>query len=311
MRKLVIISGPTAVGKSDISIKLAKRIGGEIISADSVAVYRGLDIGSAKLSADEMQGIKHYLIDCLEPTDDFDVSVFQKLANEAVDEIYSHGKIPIMVGGTAFYIQALIYGIDFTGEDHDDSYRKSLEEFSPEQLYAMLTDVDPDYAQSVHMNNKKRVIRALEYNHFTGDLFSRYNKEQSEKTPLFDFNYFVLDDNRERLYERIDKRVDKMIQMGLVEEVRGLKAGGYTTDMVSMQGIGYKEIFSYLNGECSLSQAIEDIKLGTRHFAKRQLTWFRHEKDTQFINKGDFNYDDDRIVEYMIDKIGVADERNI
>lgn len=300
MNKLIIISGPTAVGKTDISIKLAKRIGGEIISADSVQVYRGMDIGSAKITEQEMQGVKHYLVDCLNPDEPFDVSVFQKLAKTAVAQIYEHGKIPIIVGGTAFYIQALLYDINFDEEEHDKSYREFLDQYDEKYLYDMLTQIDPVYAISVHMNNKKRVIRALEYNHFTGNLFSEYNQEQAQKEAVYDFSYFVLNDKRERLYEKIDKRVDIMVNSGLVDEVRSLRDGGYSRDLVSMQGIGYKEICAYLDGECSLEEAIEDIKKNTRHFAKRQLTWFRHENGVRFINKDEFGYDDDKIVEYMI-----------
>jgi len=298
--RLVIISGPTAVGKTDISIKLAQKIGGEIISADSVQVYRGLDIGSAKITSKEMQGIKHYLVDCLNPEDNFDVSVFKDMAKAAAAEIISKGKIPILVGGTAFYIQALLYDIDFDGEEHDKSYREELDKYDNEYLYKMLLSVDPDYAQTVHMNNKKRVIRALEYFHFTGDKFSKYNEEQSQKEAAYDFLYFVLNDKRERLYEKIDKRVDVMIENGLVKEVDDLLKAGYSKNLVSMQGIGYKEIISYLNNEYSLLEAIEEIKKNTRHFAKRQLTWFKHEDGVIFIDKDKFDYDDDRIVDYMI-----------
>lgn len=299
-RKIIIISGPTAVGKTDISIKLAQKIGGEIISADSVQVYKGMDIGSAKIKQEEMQGIKHYLVDCLEPDENFDVSVFKELAQTAAEEIYSKGKTPIVVGGTAFYIQALLYDINFNEENHDNSYREEMDRYDNETLYNMLVEIDPEYAASVHMNNKKRVIRALEYNHFTGKKFSLYNQEQAEREAAYDFKYFVLNDNRDKLYEKINRRVDLMVSGGLVDEVAGLKNAGYNRELVSMQGIGYKEIYSYLEGECSLEQSIEDIKKNTRHFAKRQLTWFRHEDDVIFIDKDKFLYDDDKIVDYMI-----------
>lgn len=305
MNKMIIISGPTAVGKTDISIKLAKRIGGEIISADSVQVYKGLDIGSAKITTEEMQGVKHYLVDCLEPTDNFDVSVFKDMAKAAAAEIYAKGKIPIIVGGTAFYIQALLYDIDFSEEDHDNSYREELDKYDEQYLYDMLKQVDPQYAADVHMNNKKRVIRALEYNHFTGNKFSTYNAQQSEREAVYDFSYFVLNDKRERLYERIERRVDIMVENGLVEEVSRLRDSGLGRDLVSMQGIGYKEIYSYLEGEISLEKAVDDIKKNTRHFAKRQLTWFRHEDSVIFINKDEFEYDDDRIVEFMVNGVNL------
>lgn len=311
MRKIVIISGPTAVGKTNISIKLAKAINGEIISADSVQVYKGMDIGSAKITEQEMQGVKHYLIDCLGPDENFDVSVFQKMAMAAVDEICNNGKIPIVVGGTAFYIQALLYGIDFDEEEHDDSYRNLLNDMDVDTLYEKLTTIDPGYALTVHKNNKKRVVRALEYNHFTGKLFSEYNSEQSLKAPVFDFFYFVLDDERLKLYNNIEIRVDRMIKDGLVEEVKALLDSGFSRDLVSMQGIGYKEICSYLCGEISLEEAVLDIKKNTRHFAKRQLTWLRHEENVIFVKKPDFGYDDDKIVKFMLDTIGELDETDV
>lgn len=305
MNKIIIISGPTAVGKTDISIKLAKRIGGEIISADSVQVYKGLDIGSAKITTEEMQGVKHYLVDCLEPTDNFDVSVFKDMAKAAAAEIYAKGKIPIIVGGTAFYIQALLYDIDFSEENHDNSYREEMDKYDEQYLYDLLKKVDPEYAEDVHMNNKKRVIRALEYNYFTGNKFSVYNEQQSKREAVYDFSYFVLNDKRERLYNRIEQRVDIMVENGLVEEVASLKNSGLGRHLVSMQGIGYKEIYAYLDGEISLEKAVDDIKKNTRHFAKRQLTWLRHEDSVIFINKDEFEYDDDRIVDFMVNGVNL------
>lgn len=305
MNKMIIISGPTAVGKTDISIKLAKRIGGEIISADSVQVYKGLDIGSAKITTEEMQGVKHYLVDCLEPTDNFDVSVFKDMAKAAAAEIYAKGKIPIIVGGTAFYIQALLYDIDFSEENHDNSYREEMDKYDEQYLYDLLKQVDPEYAEDVHMNNKKRVIRALEYNHFTGNKFSAYNEQQSKREAVYDFSYFVLNDKRERLYKRIEQRVDIMVENGLVEEVASLKNSGLGRHLVSMQGIGYKEIYAYLDGEISLEKAVDDIKKNTRHFAKRQLTWLRHEDSVIFINKDEYEYDDDRIVDFMVNGVNL------
>lgn len=303
MKKVVIISGPTAVGKTDISIKLAKKINGEIISADSMQVYKGLDIGSAKIMPEEMAGIKHHLIDVLQPDEAFDVTVFQKLAMKAIDEICEKNRIPIIVGGTAFYIQALLYGIDFTEEEHDTTYRDELSLRNEEELYKMLMDVDEEYALSTHKNNKKRVIRALEYNHFTGRKFSEYNKEQSERTAIYDFKYFVLDDDRDILYEKANKRVDIMFDAGLLEEVRSLKERGLTIDNNSMQGIGYKEVLGYLNNEFTLEETKELIKKNTRHFIKRQLIWLRKEEDTIFINKSEYNHNDDQILDYMLRRI--------
>ena len=302
MKKIVIISGPTAVGKTSISIKMAHRLNGEIISADSMQVYKGMDIGSAKITSGEMEGIRHHLIDILEPDRDFNVQIFQKLAGEAIEDICKRGKLPIIVGGTAFYIQALLYGIDFTEEDHDDSYRNKLNELSENELYERLNQIDPEYAKTTHKNNKKRVIRAIEYNHFTGRKFSEYNAEQSQRKAIYDYRYFVLDDRRENIYASIDRRVDIMMDNGLLDEVVRLNELNLPKDCNSRQGIGYKELFEYLDGRCSLIEAVENIKKNTRHFAKRQLTWLKHEDDTIFINKEEFNYDEECMLEFMIRK---------
>ena len=305
-QKLLILTGPTAVGKTDLSIKLAKQIGGEIISADSMQVYRKMDIGTAKISKDEMQGIPHYLIDCMEPDEEFNVTVFQKMAMNAIKEITTNGHIPILTGGTAFYIQALLYGVDFTEEDHDDSFRNHLYEKAKttqgkKQIYKMLMETDPEYAQSVHENNVRRVIRALEYHHFTGKKFSQYNENQRKRDAIYDFRYFVLTDERLHLYERIDGRVDSMMKQGLLQEVKTLYEMKYDRSLISMQGVGYKELFSYLDGKTSLEEAVEEIKKNTRHFAKRQMTWFRREKEVIFLAKNDFGYDDDKILDRILE----------
>lgn len=302
-KKIVIIAGPTAVGKTGLSIKLAKEIDGEIISADSMQVYKGMDIGSAKIMPGEMDGIKHYLIDCLSPKEDFNVYVFKRLAENALSEIYSHGKIPIIVGGTGFYIQALLYDIDFKEEDNTEIRRKltdiSYSENGPLLLYEKLKSLDPDYANTLHMNNVKKVIRALEYIELNGELFSVHNAKERSKESPYDFSYFVLNDDREKLYANIEKRVDIMINSGLLDEVKALKEMGLTKDYVSMQGLGYKEILDYLDGFYTLPEAVDKIKLETRHFAKRQLTYFRRERDINWIMKPDFDYDDNHIIEYM------------
>jgi tRNA dimethylallyltransferase len=310
---MIILTGPTAVGKTELSIRLAKEIGGEIISADSMQVYRGMDIGTAKITKDEMQGVRHHLIDCLNPDEEFNVAVFQKMAKEAALDIISRGKVPILAGGTAFYIQALLYGIDFNEEEHDDSYRNSMYEIGiaeegKKQLHAMLCEVDAEYADTVHYNNMKRVVRALEYHHFTGRKFSEYNEEQRQREAEYDFCYFVLNDERSHWYERMNKRVDIMMENGLLEEVKALKEKGYADNLVSMQGVGYKEIIEYLNGAISLEESVELIKKNTRHFAKRQLTWFRKEDDVIWVNKQEFGYDDEKILDYMhsfMNRIGV------
>ena len=310
---MIILTGPTAVGKTELSIRLAKEIGGEIISADSMQVYRGMDIGTAKITKDEMQGVRHHLIDCLNPDEEFNVAVFQKMAKETALDIISRGKVPILAGGTAFYIQALLYGIDFNEEEHDDSYRNfmyeiGIDEDGKKKLHAMLCEVDAEYADTVHYNNMKRVVRALEYHHFTGRKFSEYNEEQRQREAEYDFCYFVLNDERSHLYERINKRVDIMMENGLLEEVKALKEKGYADNLVSMQGVGYKEIIVYLNGAISLEESVDLIKKNTRHFAKRQLTWFRKEDDVIWVNKQEFGYDDEKILDYMysfMNRIGV------
>ena len=304
MKKLVIITGPTAVGKTNISIKLAKAINGEIISADSIQVYKYMDIGSAKISPKEMDGIKHYLVDELEPDVDFNVYLFKQMATQAIEEIYNKGKIPIIVGGTGFYIQSVLYDINFSNEDGDILYRKELEMISKEQgpkvLHDMLRQVDPCSADEIHFNNVKRVIRALEFYKKTGKKISDHNKEQRENSSKYNFCYFVLNDDREKLYTRIEKRVDLMIDNGLVEEVKSLMDKGYNLNCNSMQGIGYKEIVSYLENKCSLEEAVNQIKLNTRHFAKRQLTWFRREKLVYMINIDELDYNQDILLEKML-----------
>lgn len=287
-KPLVILTGPTAVGKTKTSIELAKRIGGEIISADSMQVYKGMDIGSAKIRKEEMEGIPHYLIDVLDPKESFHVVYFQKLAKEAMETIYEKGKIPILVGGTGFYIQAVLYDIDFTSKDSDAVYRAALEKEAEEKgnktLHERLKAVDAEAAAQIPCNNRKRVIRALEYYHLTGGKISEHNKEQRQKESPYAFCYFVLTDERSKIYERIDSRVQNMLEQGLLEEVKALKDQGLTKDMVSMQGLGYKEILAFLDGEISMEEAVYRIKRDTRHFAKRQLTWFRREKEVLFLD---------------------------
>lgn len=302
-RPLIILTGPTAVGKTKASIGLAKAIGGEIISADSMQVYRYMNIGSAKIKKEEMDGVPHHLIDVLEPDDEFHVVRFQEMAKEAMEGIYERGHIPIIVGGTGFYIQALLYDIDFTKQESDFQYRKDLESYAKtngaEALHAMLRKVDKESAEAIHANNIKRVIRALEFFHQSGKKISEHNEAERQKESPYAFCYFVLNDDRTHLYTRIDQRVDQMIKEGLLEEVTCLKEKGYRKEMVSMQGLGYKEIFDYLEGECTLEEAIYRIKRDTRHFAKRQITWFKREREVIWIDKTAFSYDEDQILEQM------------
>lgn len=306
-KPLVILTGPTAVGKTALSIKLASEIGGEIISADSMQVYRQMDIGSAKIKPEEMGGIPHHMIDILEPEEEFNVCLFEKLALEAMEQIYERGHIPVVVGGTGFYIQALLYQIDFTEEETDTAYRDKLWQLGEEKgnhyLHELLRKVDPESAEEIHENNRKRVIRALEFYENCGKPISTHNKEQRQKTSAYNSCYFVLTDDRKKLYERIESRVDQMLSKGLVDEVRTLKERGCNASMVSMQGLGYKEILEYLDGRCSLLEAVEKIKKETRHFAKRQLTWFRREKDVIWLDKQAFVYDEDAVLSCILENL--------
>ena len=305
--KLVILTGPTAVGKTALSVALAKKIGGEIISADSMQVYRGMDIGSAKVTVEEMQGIPHFLIDEFDPAEEFHVVRFQEYAKRYIREIQERGHIPILVGGTGFYIQSVLYDIDFTENGSDHSYREELEtlvkEHGAEYLHTMLALVDPASAEAIHANNVKRVIRALEFYQETGERISEHNEEERQKASPYQFAYFVLNDARDRIYANIDYRVDLMLEHGLVEEVRRLQAQGCTRDMVSMQGLGYKEILDYLDGRCSYEEAVRVLKRDTRHFAKRQLTWFRRERDVIWVNKQEIGYEPEQLLAYMLPEL--------
>ena len=303
-RPMVILTGPTAVGKTALSIEMAKKINGSIISADSMQVYRHMDIGSAKVMPEEMGGVRHYLIDEFDPDEEFHVVKFVERAKEHLEEIYAEGKIPIIAGGTGFYIQALLYNIDFTEQECDEAYRTGLEQLATEKgagyLHDMLREVDPASADAIHANNIKRVIRALEFYHLSGKRISEHNEKEREKNSPYNFAYFVLTDDRAHLYQNIDKRVDFMIEQGLVGEVQKLKDMGFHRDMVSMQGLGYKEILDYLDGKTTLEEAVYIIKRETRHFAKRQLTWFRRERDVIWFDKQTYNYQDEKILNDMI-----------
>ncbi len=300
---LVILTGPTAVGKTALSVRLAKAIGGEIISADSMQVYRHMDIGSAKITPEEMSGVPHHLIDILEPSEEFNVVWFQRLARRAVQEICGRGHVPVVAGGTGFYIQALLYDVDFTENDGDPALRRQLQTIAKTQgsgaLYERLRKIDPKSCETIHENNVKRVIRAIEFYEKTGVRISEHNRIQRQNSSPYNFSYFVLTDDRQKLYGRIEERVDEMMAQGLVEEVYRLKEMGCTADMVSMQGLGYKEILAYLDGKSTLEEAVYRIKLNTRHFAKRQLTWFRRERDVIMLDRQDFDGRDDLILNEM------------
>lgn len=306
-RPLIILAGPTAVGKTDLSVRLAKQINASVISADSMQVYRHMDIGSAKITPEEMDGVPHYLVDVLEPEEEFSVVRFQQMAKEAAEEIYARGQIPLVVGGTGFYVQALLYDIDFTENDGDDSFRRKLEQTAKEQgseyLHDLLKERDPKAAEQIHPNNVKRVIRALEFYQQTGKRISEHNEEERGKESPYEFAYFVLTDERSRLYERIDRRVDLMMEQGLLEEVRELKERGVRRDSTAMQGLGYKELYAYLDGAYDLEEAVRVIKRDTRHFAKRQLTWFKRERDVIWADRSVIGQDEDRLLEFMIENL--------
>ena len=266
-------------------------------------VYKGLDIGSAKISNSEMENIPHHLIDILNFNEDFNVFLFKKYAKEALDIIYRNGNVPIICGGTGFYIQALLYDIEFCNEDNS-IIRAELEEkadkMGNEYLFNELKEIDPESALVIHPNNTKRIIRALEFYYLNGKKFSDHNEEEKQKESPYNFCYFVLNDDREVLYNRIDKRVDKMLELGLVDEVKNLYEHGLCTGMTSAEGIGYKQLLPYLEGNISLEDALNNIKTDSRHYAKRQLTWFRREKDTIWLNRDEYNQNSDLLLEKII-----------
>ncbi|WMI80222.1 tRNA (adenosine(37)-N6)-dimethylallyltransferase MiaA [Anaerotignum sp. MB30-C6] len=304
-KPFVIIGGPTACGKTSLSIELAKKINGEVISADSMQVYRYMDIGTAKVTEEEKQDVPHYLVDELYPDEEYNVMIFQQKAKAYMNQIWEKGKIPILVGGTGFYINALLYDNDFTETDSDTSFREACyaqaEKEGPEALFERLQQIDPEYAQTIHANNVKRVTRALEYHFLTGEKFSMHNAEQKEKESPYNAAVIILTMEREKLYERINYRVDLMMEQGLLQEVKGLLKKGYSPELVSMQGLGYKEFIPYFKGECSLEAAVEQLKKGTRHFAKRQLTWFRRQIDGLWVDlsKADLSLAMTDVLDYL------------
>ena len=313
MNKLLILTGPTGAGKTGLSIKLAKRLKGEIISADSMQVYKHMDIGTAKISSSETEGVRHHLINVLEPTEDYNVSRFKDEAKAALEGIYSRGALPVVVGGTGFYIQALLYDVDFS-DSAQTEYRKELIRIADREgsgsLHDMLRACDEKAASYIHPNDIKRLTRALEYYHETGMRISDHNEDTRKKESPYDFKYFVLNTPRDELYKNIDRRVDDMIKKGLVDEVKSLADMGLDESYVSMKGLGYKEILRYLDGSLSLNEAVRIIKRDTRHFAKRQLTWFKRERDCIWINKDEFAYDDNRMIDYILEKIQYYSKRN-
>lgn len=306
-KPLLILAGPTAVGKSDFSVKVAKALGGECISADSIQVYKGLNIGSGKITEEEMEGVPHHLLDILDPEEDYDASAFQRMAREKVEEIYRRERLPILVGGTGFYIQAMLRDIDFQEEDEAEKerLRSKLEKERKERgsiaLHEELKLVDPISAEEIHPHNRQRIMRALEYFYLHKSPISKHNREEKEKEALYDSLFLVLNRNREDLYEGINARVEKMFQDGLVSEVEAFYKKGYTEHSPGFKGIGYREIFPYLRGECSLSECKALIQQNSRHYAKRQLTWFKREKETIFVEAENFQSREEE-AEWIIEK---------
>ena len=289
LKPLVILVGPTAVGKTAASIGLAKALNGEIISGDSMQIFKGLDIGTAKITKEEMQGVPHHLIDIKEPWETFSVAEFKRLADEAIADIHDRGKMPIIVGGTGFYINSVLYEYHFGEADTDEAYRAELEQYAEahgnEALWNILQEKDPDSAAKLHSNDTKRVIRALEVLHVTGIPASERQSTVDKQTMRYNAVYIALNMPREVLYDRINRRVDIMIQDGLEAEVRTALANGVAQDALSMTSIGYRQMIEYFNEEISFDRAVELIKRDTRHFAKRQLTWFRHDPNIQWVDK--------------------------
>lgn len=302
--KLYIIAGPTACGKTDVGIELAKRINGQIISADSIQIYKGMDIGSAKIKPDQMQGIRHYLIDELMPDQPYSIAQFKQRGQAAIEQIKAAQKQPILVGGTGFYIQSLVKDVDFTKQPIDSTIRQQVEQYYQEQgqaaLYSWLQRIDPASCDKIHRNNVKRVKRAIEFYLETGTPISRHNQVTAGQNGPYQTYFFVLNMERQLLYQRIEQRVDRMIAAGLVQEVQALLDNGYTAQMTSMQGIGYKEMVEHLTGQLTLEQAIAKIKTNTRHFAKRQITWFKRESNAIWLDVEAYDFDPVQIVEQIM-----------
>ena len=282
-----VIGGPTASGKSKLAVELAKKVNGEIISADSMQIYKEMNIGTAKVNKEEMQGVQHYLVDFVSPDERYSVSNFKKDAERAIEEILAKGKTPIVVGGTGLYIDSLIYGIEFQDEEVDLEYREKLNKIADEEglenLYKKAQEIDPEAMKKISINDRKRIIRVLEIYHKTGKTKTEQELQSRKNEVKYEYKVFAITMDREKLYERIEKRVDFMIDQGLIEEVKQILEK-YHTFPTAMQGLGYKEVVEYLEGSCTKEEMIEKIKKETRHYAKRQLTWFRKNKETIWLD---------------------------
>lgn len=282
-----VIGGPTASGKSKLAVELAKKVNGEIISADSMQIYKEMNIGTAKVNKEEMQGVQHYLVDFVSPDERYSVSNFKKDAEKAIEEMLEKGKTPIVVGGTGLYIDSLIYGIEFQNEEVDLEYREKLNKIADEKglesLYKKAQEIDPEAMKKISINDRKRIIRVLEIYHKTGKTKTEQELQSRKNEVKYEYKVFAITMDREKLYERIEKRVDSMIEQGLIEEVKQILEK-YHTFPTAMQGLGYKEVVEYLEGFCTKEEMIEKIKKETRHYAKRQLTWFRKNKEIIWLD---------------------------
>ncbi|SCJ81068.1 tRNA dimethylallyltransferase [uncultured Eubacterium sp.] len=298
-RKIIVICGPTAVGKTEYAIETALKVNGEIVSCDSMQLYKCMDIGSAKPTAEEQARVKHYLVDEIDPAQAFSAAKYQALAKKAIEEIFAKEKTPVIAGGTGLYLNALLYDMDFSAPPRNDAYRDQLyreaDEFGPEYLHEKLANADPDAANRIHPNNIKKVVRALEAAE-EGKKVRDFSKDL-QPTADYDAILIGLTRNREELYDRINRRVDLLIKRGLLEEVRELLAKGLTEADISMKGIGYKEIIAYYHGQYSLQEAIDLVKKNTRHYAKRQLTWFKRYKEMKWFNISEYDSDADCLKE--------------
>lgn len=282
-----VIGGPTASGKSKLAVELAKKVNGEIISADSMQIYKEMNIGTAKVNKEEMQGVQHYLVDFVSPDERYSVSNFKKDAEKAIEEMLEKGKTPIVVGGTGLYIDSLIYGIEFQNEEVDLEYREKLNKIADEKglesLYKKAQEIDPEAMKKISINDRKRIIRVLEIYHKTGKTKTEQELQSRKNEVKYEYKVFAITMDREKLYERIEKRIDFMIEQGLIEEVKKILEK-YHTFPTAMQGLGYKEVVEYLEGSCTKEEMIEKIKKETRHYAKRQLTWFRKNKEIIWLD---------------------------
>ncbi len=290
MEKVIVIGGPTASGKTGLSIQLAKKINGEIISSDSMQIYKEMNIGTAKPDIEEMQGIKHYLLDFVSPEERYSVAQYKKDAKKAIKEIIEKGKVPIVVGGTGLYIDSLIYEIEYPQIETDLKYRKELEQVAQEKgleyLYEQAKNIDEKAMQKISVNDQKRILRVLEIYKQTGKTKTEIEIESRKNKPEYDYKVFAINMDREVLYNRIDKRVDIMLEKGLIQEVKNLYKK-YNKMPTAMQGLGYKEVVEYIEKKCTKNEMIEKIKQETRRYAKRQLTWFRKNKETIWLDGSD------------------------